>query len=462
MKNGILKENYKTIDLSKRLLDIIIVASVGFILFLCNTPGIRNSFWGYLPTGILLTIVCFNIFPLYKAWRGFSLLSELIIVLYALITTFIVFVLIIFFTGGIDIFFRKWIINWFILSLFILILYRICLKFTLNYFRKTGFNQRSVCLISYGEYGKSVFQTITRKRIFGFDVLAVFADKVDGESNEYGDKFKGKIKDAYKWLASNEIDQIWIVVPFEKIEIVKNIMLKTENLIADIRYFPDMNSLNLINHSVSEVGNIPCFNLSMSPIDTAGSKFIKRIEDLFIGILIMILLSPLMFLIFAVIKITSSGSVIHRQIRVGFNNKTFRMYKFRTMPIDIEDETGAVWAKAGEKRATLFGAFLRKTSLDELPQLFNVVKGNMSLVGPRPERPEFVEKFKSEIPLYMKKHMVKAGMTGWAQINGYRGNTDLKKRIEYDIYYIENWSILFDIKILLLTVFKGFINKNAY
>ena len=176
----------------------------------------------------------------------------------------------------------------------------------------------------------------------------------------------------------------------------------------------------------------------------------------------MILLSPLMFLIFAVIKITSSGSVIHRQIRVGFNNKTFRMYKFRTMPIDIEAETGAVWAKAGEKRATLFGAFLRKTSLDELPQLFNVVKGNMSLVGPRPERYEFVEKFKSEIPLYMKKHMVKAGMTGWAQINGYRGNTDLKKRIECDIYYIENWSILFDIKILLLTVFKGFVNKNAY
>jgi len=154
--------------------------------------------------------------------------------------------------------------------------------------------------------------------------------------------------------------------------------------------------------------------------------------------------------------------VFYRQERVSWNNKTFWMYKFRSMPVDAEKTTGAVWAKPGETRSTRVGAFLRKTSFDELPQFINVLFGDMSIVGPRPERPIFVEQFKHQIPDYMKKHMVKAGITGWAQVNGWRGSTDLAKRIEYDIHYIENWSLKFDLQIIGLTVIKGFVNKNAY
>ena len=169
-----------------------------------------------------------------------------------------------------------------------------------------------------------------------------------------------------------------------------------------------------------------------------------------------------MVLIAIVIKFTSPGAVFYRQERMGIGGDTFEMLKFRSMRIDAEGETGAVWAKADDPRRTLFGAFLRKTSLDELPQFFNVLKGDMSIVGPRPERPVFIEEFRKSIPRYMLRHKMKAGITGWAQVNGWRGDTDLKKRIEYDLYYIENWSFWFDLKIMWLTVWKGLVSKNAY
>jgi putative colanic acid biosynthesis UDP-glucose lipid carrier transferase len=169
-----------------------------------------------------------------------------------------------------------------------------------------------------------------------------------------------------------------------------------------------------------------------------------------------------MLLIAIGVKLSSRGPVFYRQERVGWNNRKFIMLKFRSMPVEAESKTGPVWAKPGEKRATRFGALLRKTSLDELPQLINVLKGDMSLVGPRPERPDFVEVFKEQVPNYMKKHMVKAGITGWAQVNGWRGDTDLKQRIEHDLYYIQHWSVWFDLEIALRTLVFGFVSKNAY
>jgi putative colanic acid biosysnthesis UDP-glucose lipid carrier transferase len=178
--------------------------------------------------------------------------------------------------------------------------------------------------------------------------------------------------------------------------------------------------------------------------------------------IILLLFGPVMIAIAIGIKLTSPGPVLYREERVGWNNRPFEMLKFRSMPLNIEAQSGPIWARAGENRATSFGAFLRRTSLDELPQFINVLKGEMSIVGPRPERPAFVDKFKDEVPHYMKKHMVKAGITGWAQVNGWRGDTDLNKRIEYDLYYILNWSVWFDLRIAVQTVFMGFFNKNAY
>lgn len=190
--------------------------------------------------------------------------------------------------------------------------------------------------------------------------------------------------------------------------------------------------------------------------------FIKRLFDLVITFIGMVFISPLLFLLAILVKITSPGPVLYAQERMGLDGKIFKMWKFRSMKVGAESETGAVWAKENDPRRTRFGTFLRKTSLDELPQLWNVLKGDMSLVGPRPERSVFIEKFKKEIPAYMLRHRMKAGITGWAQVNGWRGNTSLEKRIDCDIYYIKNWSIWLDLKILFLTFLKGFINKNAY
>jgi putative colanic acid biosynthesis UDP-glucose lipid carrier transferase len=206
---------------------------------------------------------------------------------------------------------------------------------------------------------------------------------------------------------------------------------------------------------------LPIVSLSASPMD-GTNRFVKAFEDRILAFIILLLITPVMLLIAIGVKLSSSGPVFFKQERLGWNGDVFTMFKFRSMPVDVEQDTGAIWAKAGEKRATKFGSFLRRTSLDELPQFINVLKGDMSIVGPRPERAIFVDKFKDEIPDYMQKHLVKAGVTGWAQINGWRGDTDLTKRIEYDMYYIENWSLWFDLKIIFMSVFKGFVHKNAH
>ena len=188
----------------------------------------------------------------------------------------------------------------------------------------------------------------------------------------------------------------------------------------------------------------------------------KVLMDYVLGALALLVLSPLMGAVALAVKWTSPGPVLYRQERMGLDGVRFQMYKFRSMRVGAEAESGAVWARQNDDRRTWVGALLRKTSLDELPQLFNVLRGEMSLVGPRPERPVFVEEFRRSVPGYMLRHKMKSGMTGWAQVNGWRGNTSIEKRIEFDLHYIENWSLGFDVKILWLTVWKGLINKNAY
>ena len=203
-------------------------------------------------------------------------------------------------------------------------------------------------------------------------------------------------------------------------------------------------------------------NIRYVPLSNTFNSMVKRIMDVLGSIAAIIVASPVMLLMCILIKATSKGPLIYKQERVGLHNKTFWMYKFRSMEVQPESEEKKAWTVKNDPRVTGIGKFMRRTSIDELPQLFNILKGDMSLVGPRPERPFFVEKFREEIPRYMVKHQVRPGLTGWAQVNGYRGDTSIRKRIECDLYYIENWTVSFDIKILFLTFFKGFINKNAY
>ncbi len=228
------------------------------------------------------------------------------------------------------------------------------------------------------------------------------------------------------------------------------------------KFIPDYNRIIPTKPYTEDILGLPVINIRYVPLSNTFNALIKRIMDLGGALAAIVLFSPVMLFSVIMIKLTSPGPLIYKQERVGLHNRNFMMYKFRSMDVQPPEEEKKAWTVKDDPRVTNFGKFMRKTSIDELPQLFNVLRGEMSLVGPRPERPFFVEKFREEIPRYMIKHQVRPGLTGWAQVNGYRGNTSIRKRIEYDLYYIENWTIGLDIKILFLTVFKGFVNKNAY
>jgi putative colanic acid biosynthesis UDP-glucose lipid carrier transferase len=260
-------------------------------------------------------------------------------------------------------------------------------------------------------------------------------------------------------LGSSELDGVWITLSLSNINYLDKLKVIFQNASVPVRYVPDVSALRIINNSVANIEGIPVISLTDSPM-YGFNLVLKWLEDKMLSLAILIISSPLLILTAIAVKLSSPGPVIYRQERVGWSGEVFNMYKFRSMPVDSE-KGGVEWG-ARSKQPTKIGAFLRKTSIDEFPQFINVLKGDMSIVGPRPERAVFIDKFKKEIPGYMQKHLVKAGITGWAQINGWRGDTDLHKRIEYDLFYIENWSLWFDLKIIVMTIYKGFINRNAY
>ncbi len=461
MKPGYLHENAATLELILKVIDVLIVFFAGEISFYIKF-GTYANIGSYILFILLTMVICYFVFSMshiYKAWRGASIYSECYKIIYSYIIVILILMSLTFvFKIGIH-FSREWMFVWFGITLGSFLIFRVAARTVLIFLRKYGYNQRFICLIGSSDCGKKVFENLQKIKSAGFTISAVFSNTSKPEF--YGDYFKGTIDNSEEWLKIHDVDQVWIAVPLGEISTVEKVMHFTRFNPVTIRFVPDIFAFKLLNHSFTEINGMPVINLHTSPMGGINSS-VKRFEDIALSILFITLSSPFLVIISCIIKLTSSGSVFYRQKRVSIYNHSFEMLKFRSMPVNVESETGAVWAKKGESRATPFGRFLRKTSLDELPQFFNVLKGEMSIVGPRPERPEFVEKFKDEIPFYMKKHMVKAGMTGWAQINGWRGDTDLGKRIEYDLYYIENWSFLFDLKIIIKTFTKGIFNKNAY
>jgi Undecaprenyl-phosphate glucose phosphotransferase len=300
----------------------------------------------------------------------------------------------------------------------------------------------------YPELGIKVMGFLTRKR------------------EEVGKKIKnipilGVYEELDKVLSDSEIDIFFIAISVNEYDYFESLIKKVEGHLSEIKVVPASYEFLSLRGGMDELGDLPIVNLQSSPLYGWDSVF-KRMFDLILGTLILVIVSPMILIISLLIKLTSKGPIFYRQERVGMDGRIFQMLKFRTMKVDSEKETGPIWAKENDPRRTKMGAFLRKTSLDELPQLFNVFRGEMSLVGPRPERPHFVEEFRNQIPLYMLRHKTKAGMTGWAQVNGWRGNTSLEKRVEHDLYYIQNWSIGFDMRILFVTLWKGFFSKFAY
>ena len=255
-------------------------------------------------------------------------------------------------------------------------------------------------------------------------------------------------------------DQVWIALPLRTETRIREVLNTLRQTSAVVRFVPDIYSFHLLHHSVTEIAGLPVLNITDSP-HTGIESTLKALEDFVLASILLVLTLPLWVLIAIGVKVSSPGPVLYRQERVTWNGQRFRMLKFRSMPHNAETESGPVWSQRDEDRATRFGSFLRRYSFDELPQLLNVLKGDMSLVGPRPERPQFVRDFRLRIPGYMQKHLVKAGITGWAQVNDLRGDSDLEQRIQYDLFYIDNWSLWFDLRILALTLWHILTSRNA-
>jgi putative colanic acid biosynthesis UDP-glucose lipid carrier transferase len=355
---------------------------------------------------------------------------------------------------------------------------RASIYLTLRRARAQGRNLRRVLVVGAGKAGQRLARAFRQYPWMGFEVVGFLADRgptVDAEPldglyptpnplrpvvlgtvDEIGAVMDGLAREG------RPVNFVYAALPLEAAHKIQRVADAVALRTASLALVPDLFQLDLLlNARVSDVDGLPVLHLlDEAPFDVR--QVAKRALDVAFSAVALLLLAPVLAAIAAAVKLSSPGPVFYRQERMSLNGQTFGMLKFRSMPVGVEAASGAVWAKPGEQRATPVGAFLRRTSLDELPQFVNVLKGDMSVVGPRPERPVFIEQFRHEVPGYMLRHKMKAGITGWAQVHGWRGDTSIHKRIEYDLFYIQNWSLKLDFKIMVLTVLKGFIHENAY
>lgn len=419
---------------------------------------------GGLAAAVVMLV--FPVFGVYRSWRGHRTMELLIRVGGAWLTVLLALVVLAFLINATEDYSRQWFFYWGILTLVALLSSRLVLALVLAGMRKSGWNHKRVVVFGAGELGAELIRRSRDDVWSGFDVIALFDDnpelagaQVEGVDVTFGSE------ELEACLLQQEIDELWIALPLRAEARVRELMHELRHSTVDIRFVPDIYGFRLINHSVTEVLGLPMLDLSASPM-TGMNRLVKGIEDRLLALVILVLISPLLLAIALAVKLSSPGPVLFKQKRHGWDGEEIKVYKFRSMKAHVEPEGLVTQATRQDPRITRLGGFLRRTSLDELPQFINVLQGRMSIVGPRPHAIAHNEQYKDLVDDYMQRHKVKPGITGWAQVNGYRGETDtlekMQKRVEYDLYYIEHWSLGFDLKIILLTVFKGFISKNAY
>ena len=327
---------------------------------------------------------------------------------------------------------------------------------------RAGLGLKRILIAGSGELGRLVADKILEHQELGYQLVGFIDDRASGDHLGYrGLPLLGTIREASQIALRESIDHLYVALPPEQHLQMIELIESTSREMLEVKVVPDLLQVIALRARLEDLDGVPVINVNDVPLQGFNST-VKRAIDFAISCASLVILAMPFALIALLIKATSRGQVFYRQERMGLDGKPFTIVKFRSMFDDAERETGPVWAQQDDPRVTPLGRFLRRSNLDELPQLWNVFRGDMSIVGPRPERPHFVEQFKHRIPQYMLRHKVKAGLTGWAQVNGWRGNTPLEKRIEYDLYYIENWSVSLDLKIMWLTLVKGFFHKHAY
>ena len=357
---------------------------------------------------------------------------------------------------------RGLIFIFFCANIILTLLVRCFIRYLLRAFRKKGYNLKYILLVGYSRAAEEYINRINANPQWGYVIRGILDNHVPRGTAYKGVKVIGTIDNLTGILPVSVLDEIAVTLSLADYDYLEEIVALCEKSGVHTKFIPDYNSLIPNKAYTEDLMGLPLINIRYVPLSNTLNAFVKRVVDIVGSFCGIVILSPLLIVIAIIVKTTSKGPVIFKQERVGRYNKTFNMYKFRTMRMQEPGEEKKGWTVKDDPRVTKVGKFLRKTSIDELPQLFNILRGDMSIVGPRPERPQFVEKFKEEIPRYMIKHQVRPGLTGWAQVNGYRGDTSIRRRIDFDLYYIENWTMGFDFKIMFMTIFKGFINENAY
>lgn len=350
----------------------------------------------------------------------------------------------------------------FLFNIFLTSCFRIVLRKGLRTIRRKGYNLKHILLVGYSRAAEEYIDRLADNPQWGYAAMGILDNHIPAGTLYRGVKVLGTLGNLEIILPENRLDEIAITLPLQDYDNLESIVGICEKSGVHTKFIPDYNSLFPSKPYTEDLMGLPVINIRYVPLTNTGNMAVKRLMDIAGSLFGIVITSPIMLVAAILVRASGPGPVIFKQERVGRHNRPFRMYKFRTMEQQQPGEEKKAWTVRDDPRVTRIGKILRKTSLDELPQLFNILKGDMSLVGPRPERPLFVEKFKEEIPRYMVKHQVRPGLTGWAQVNGLRGDTSIRKRIEYDIYYIENWTVWFDIRIIIMTFVTGFINKNAY
>ena len=390
-------------------------------------------------------LLLYSIFQLYMPRRVKSYRKELMDIIRANGIGFMIFILVLYFIKQ-EHFSRQMLCIFFLVNIFLEFVSRYLIRTVLWKIRKQGMNQKHILMVGESQAAEQYMDRLRQNPKWGYHVFAHLKDE------EKLERILEKI------LEENELDEVVIALRAEDYGKLERIVNVCEKAGVHTKMIPDFGNVISTRPYIEDMQGIPVIHVRRVPLNIMRNRAVKRAVDLIGATVAILLFSPVMLLTALVVAFTEEGSVIYRQERVGLHNQVFYMYKFRSMIMQDEEEEKTEWSTRNDPRITPVGKLIRRTSIDELPQLFNVLKGEMSLVGPRPERPQFVQKFRDEIPRYMVKHQVRPGITGWAQINGYRGDTSIEKRIEYDLYYIENWTMVFDMKILILTIFKGFFD----
>lgn len=465
-----IRENQKYFNILQVLLDLIAVylsfLAAYYIRFYI-LDGHRffslNIYMTIITALLPVYLVSYSLFNLYTSQRTKNFSSECFIIFCCNLLAILILTLFLFVGKYKTQDFSRGLIGLFaVLNYFFTVTYRYLLRLLLRHYRKNGYNLKHCIIIGTSNVATELIQKIKLHPSWGYSITGCISTYFNTQNAFCGYRILGDINELEDILSTYKVDIVMVATDENEAIHLGSIIKHCEKAGVKTHIIPYYHKYIPARPYMDDLDGLPIIDTRHVPLDNFFKAFCKRLFDIIFSLFAIILCSPLLIFSCIMIKLTSKGPILYKQQRIGLNRKSFLMYKFRSMKVQEETDEINKWTTKDDPRKTSWGNIMRKLSIDELPQFFNVLKGDMSVIGPRPERPYFVDKFKDEIPHYMIKHQIRPGITGWAQVNGLRGDTSIEKRIEYDLYYIENWTFILDIKIVFLTILHGFINKNAY